>query len=165
MDRGAVVGIGRQPDGAPAYAPARPSLVLASFLGAILGAAFIAFLSTGGIKANGITYADLAAILLSAVGVIVAIFGGVLAIAAFWGFEQMKLEAVRTATNAALAETREQIENGSIRRYILEEVETRISEIVASPDFDRRVRARVDQIVLGRPDDRLLEDDEDGDDG
>ncbi|TCP97390.1 hypothetical protein C8J46_10612 [Sphingomonas sp. PP-F2F-A104-K0414] len=156
--------IGRQPDRVPVYAPARPSLVLASFLGAILGAAFIAFLSTGGIKADGMTYADLAAILLSAVGVIVAIFGGVLAIAAFWGFEQMKLEAVRSATNASLAETREQIENGSIRRYILEEVETRISEIVASPDFDRRVRARVDQIVLGKPDDRLLDDDDDGDD-
>lgn len=155
---------GRRSDGTPEYAPIRPSLALASFLGAIIGAAFVFFLSTGGIKANGMTYADLAAVLLSAVGVIVAIFGGILAIAAFWGFEQMKLEAVRTATDAALAETREQIENGSIRRYILEEVETRIAEIVASPDFDRRVRARVDQIALGRPDDRLLDEDEDGDD-
>jgi Tfp pilus assembly protein PilE len=104
------------------------------------------------------SYADLAATLLAAVGVIVAIFGGILALTALWGFNQMKQEAVRSATAAALSETKEQIENGTIRRYILEEVEARITEIVASSDFDRRVRARVDQIVLGNPDDRFLED-------
>lgn len=152
----------RARDGSPVYAPIRPSLALAAFLGAIIGGAFVSFLVTGGVKADGMSYADLAAVLLSAVGVIVAIFGGVLAIAAFWGFEQMKREAVRSATSAALDETREQIENGSIRRYIMEEVEARISEFVASPEFDRRVRTRVDQIVLGNPDDRLLEIDEDG---
>lgn len=148
-------------DGNPVYAPMQPSLVLAAFLGSIIGAAFIAFLSTGSIKSDGMSYADLAAVLLSAVGVIVAIFGGVLAIAAFWGFEQMKREAVRVATEAALAETKEQIENGSIRRYIAEEAEARISEFVASSEFDRRVRKRVDQIALGNPDDQLL-DEEDG---
>lgn len=146
----------RNPNGSPIYAPARLSLVFAALLGSIVGGAFIAFLSTGEIKAAGITYPDLAAILLSAVGVIVAIFGGVLAIAAFWGFQQMKQEAVRTATEASLIETKEQIENGSIRRYILEEVEARVAAIVASPDFERRVEARVDQIVLGNPEDLIL---------
>lgn len=134
--------------------------VMFAFLGAIIGAAVVLFLKSGTITPN-MTYADLAATLLASVGVIVAIFGGILAIAALWGFQQMKHEAVRTATAAALAETKEQIENGTIRRYILEEVEARIGEIVASPEFDRRVRTRVDQIVLGKPEDRLLRD-EDG---
>jgi hypothetical protein len=132
-----------------------------AFLGAVIGAAVVLFLKSGTVKPN-MAYADLAATLLAAVGVIVAIFGGILAIAALWGFQQMKHEAGQSATAAALAETKEQIENGTIRRYILEEVEARITEIVASPEFDRRVRARVDQIVLGNPDDRLLEEDEDG---
>jgi hypothetical protein len=142
-------------------AGASTSVVMFAFLGAIIGAAVVLFLKSGTLKPN-MPYADLAATLLAAVGVIVAIFGGILAIAALWGFQQMKREAVRTATAAALAETKEQIENGTIRRYILEEVEARITEIVASPEFDRRVRARVDHIVLGNPDDKLLEEDEDG---
>jgi hypothetical protein len=136
------------------------SAVIFAFIGAIIGAAVVLFLKSGTLRAN-MSYADLAATLLAAVGVIVAIFGGVLAIAAFWGFQQMKKEAVGIATAAALTETKEQIENGVIRTYILDEVAARIAEIVASPDFDRRVQARVDQIVLGNPEDRLLE----GDDG
>lgn len=136
----------------------RPSLVLMAFLGAIVGAAFMAFLATGGIKADGISYPDLAAILLTAVAVIVAIFGGVLALAALWGFAQMKAEAVRSATNASLDETKEQIENGSIRRYIEDEVERRIGVIVESKDFRRRLEDRIVQITLGKPEDRLLDD-------
>jgi uncharacterized membrane protein len=132
-----------------------------AFLGAVIGAAVVLFLKSGSLRPT-MAYADLAATLLAAVGVIVAIFGGVLAIAALWGFQQMKQEAVRSATSAALEEVKEQIENGLIRRDILEEVEARITEIVASPDFERRIRARVDQIVLGNPEDRLLEDDEEG---
>jgi hypothetical protein len=141
---------------------ASASAVMFAFLGAIIGAAVVLFLKSGNLQPN-MAYADLAATLLAAVGVIVAIFAGLLAIAAFWGFQQMKQEAVRSATAAALAETKEQIANGVIRSYILEEVEKRISEVVKSPDFDRRVLDRVDQIVLGNPDDRLL-DEEDGED-
>lgn len=162
IDSGARLTASRQRVDGPTYAAVQPSLALFAFLGAVIGAAVMGFMGTGSLKSGGMTYADLAAVLLAAVGVIVAIFGGVLAIAAFWGFQQMKQEAVRTATEAALTEVREQIENGSIRRYILDEVEARITEVVASSDFDRRVRDRVDQIVLGRPEDRLLDDDNSG---
>lgn len=119
----------------------------------------VLFMKTGTFTTN-MSYADLAATLLAAVGVIVAIFGGILAIAAFWGFQQMKQEAVRIATSAAIEETKEQIENGVIRTYILDEVATRIDQYIASPEFDRRVRTRVDQIALGKPEDELLEDEE-----
>jgi|GEM_PF-3255914 len=107
----------------------------------------------------GMSYADLAAVLLGAVGVIVAIFGGVLAIAAFWGFAQMKAEAVSAASTAALQELREQIENGALRTYILDEIERLIDTEFKSKRMDGRIQSRVDKIVLGGPEDRLLEDD------
>lgn len=104
------------------------------------------------------SYQDLAAILLGAVGVIVAIFGGVLAIAAFWGFAQMKHEAVTGATAAALDELKEHIENGPLRDYILGDIERMIKAEVESARMDRRIQERVDKIALGTSEDRLLED-------
>jgi hypothetical protein len=63
-------------------------------------------------------YADLAATLLSAAGVIVALFGGVLALAALWGFNQLKRDAVAAAGIPGSAEIREQVENGVLRDQI-----------------------------------------------
>lgn len=54
---------------------ASSSAVIFALLGAVIGAAVVLFLKTGTVTAN-MTYADLAATLLAAVGVIVAIFGG-----------------------------------------------------------------------------------------
>ncbi|RYD94538.1 MAG: hypothetical protein EOP50_09345 [Sphingobacteriales bacterium] len=105
-----------------------------------------------------ISYPDLAATLLSAVGVIVAIFGGILAILAFWGFEQMKRDAVRGATQAALAELKEQIENGSARDYIVTEIERLIFDEFKSRRMDQRIQERVDKIAMGGSEDRLLDD-------
>ena len=115
------------------------------------------------------SYQDLAAIMLGAVGVIVTIFGVVLAIAAFWGFEQMKKEAIRTAcvqavpaaTNAALEHLKEQVGNGDIRDFILSEVERLMNEELNSARMAKRIEVRVDQIVLGNDEeDRLLDKEE-----
>lgn len=127
---------------------------------AIIGALVTSYAQTGHLNVipAGISYPDLAAILLSAVGVIVAIFGGVLAIAAFWGFEQMKREAVRGATQAALDELKEQIENGSTRDYIVAEIERLIVDEFKSRRMDQRIQERVDKIVMGGSEDRLLDD-------
>jgi uncharacterized membrane protein len=112
------------------------------------------------------SYQDLAAIMLGAVGVIAAIFGVVVAIAAFWGFAQMKQEAVRTAcaqaipaaTVAALDHLKEQVGNGDIRNYIFGEVERLMQEELNSPRMAKRIEARVDQIVIGNDgEDRLLD--------
>jgi ethanolamine ammonia-lyase large subunit len=112
-------------------------------------------MKTGTIIPN-MSYADLAATLLAAVGVIVAIFGGVLAIAAVWGFAQMKREAVESATSAALSELREQIENGPLRVYIRDEIERLIVEEFNSKRMDQRILQRVDKITLGNEEDDLL---------
>jgi hypothetical protein len=112
------------------------------------------------------SYQDLAAILLGAVGVIVAIFGGVLAIAAFWGFAQMKQEAVRSAceraipaaSNAAIEHLKQEIGTGEIRTYISAEVERLFEEELNSARMARRIEARVDKMVLGNSEeDQLLE--------
>jgi hypothetical protein len=104
------------------------------------------------------SYQDLAAIMLGAVGVIVTIFGVVLAIAAFWGFAQMKQEAVRTATEASLEHLKEQVGDGDIRDYILSEVERLMNDELNSQRMAKRIEARVDQIVLGNDEeDRVLE--------
>lgn len=135
------------------------STAIVVVLGAIFGSLITIFVQTGRINVttSNISYPDLAAVLLSAVGVIVAIFGGVLAILAFWGFEQMKRDAVRGATQAALEELKEQIENGSTRDYILDEIERLIVDEFKSRRMDQRIQERVDKIAMGGSEDRFDE--------
>jgi hypothetical protein len=136
----------------------RTSIV--AIFGAVVGALVTSFLQNGHVNVvpADISYPDLAAILLSAVGVIVAIFGGVLAIAAFWGFEQMKREAVRGASQAALGELKEQIENGATKDYILGEIKRLTDAEFASRRMDRKIQERIDMMAMGRSEDRLLAD-------
>lgn len=106
----------------------------------------------------GMSYADLAAVLLSAVGVIIAVFGGVLAIAAVWGFNQLKRDAISAAEKAGASEIREQIENGTVRDYIKGEVGRLADEEFNSKRMDDRINRRVDAVTFGRvDDDRELE--------
>jgi hypothetical protein len=107
---------GAQEEGQP-----RPVRVMWAFLGSIVGA-FVAILireGTFAIDAGGMKYEDLAAVLLSAVGVLVTVFGVILAILAFWGFGQMKTDAVKAAEVAGTNEVREQITMGPLREYPL----------------------------------------------
>lgn len=136
--------------------------VLFAFLGAIIGASFILFAQNGYFKLlpEKTSYLDLAAVLLTAVSVIVAIFAGVLALAAFWGFNQLKKDAILAATDAGAGEVREQIENGPLRDYIQNEIDRLIKEEVASDQMERRIRDRVDEIAFGSKRDRDLNDEE-----
>lgn len=150
-----------------------------SITSAIVGALLTLYAVTGKLAPANMSYADLAATLLATVSVIFAIFGGILAIAAFWGFEQMKVAAISAATQASVAkaceaavaasinaaagagvdEIREQIENGPLRAYMNEQ----ISKEINSPELERKFVDRITRIALGRRDDDLL--DEDGDNG
>lgn len=133
---------------------------LIALLSAVVGALAATYAQSGHLYlVPAGSYQDLAAILLGAVGVIVAIFGGVLAIAAVWGFAQMKHEAVRGATTAALAELKEHIENGPLRDYILGDIERMIKAEVESDRMDRRIQERVDKAAFGTSEDRLLKED------
>lgn len=135
-------------------------ITLIAGLSAIIGGLLASYAQTRHLNVSplNMSYPDLAAVLLSAVGVIVAIFGGILAILAFWGFEQMKRDAVRGATEAALNELKEQIENGPTRDYILAEIERLIVDEFKSRRMDQRIQERVDKIAMGGSEDRLLDD-------
>lgn len=133
---------------------------LMGFLGAIVGGAIVWIGQTGKLNLHpvGMSYADLAAILLTAVGVIVAIFGGVLALAAVWGFNQLKRDAVGAAHAAGTTEIKEQIKSGDIRDFIKVEIERLTDEEFKSPRMNERINRRVDAVAFGQPDkDRLLD--------
>ncbi len=135
--------------------------LISTLVGAVLGGAIVWISQTGSFRLSPVnmSYADLAATLLTAVAVIVAIYGGLLALVAIWGFNQLKREAVNAAENASLKEIREQIENGPLREYIRGEIERLIADEIDSERMERRIRGRVDAVAFGRPDDdRLLED-------
>lgn len=133
------------------------------FSGAVVGGVTVWIGQVGSfhLEPVGMSYADLAATLLTAVGVIVAIFGGILALAAIWGFNQLKRDAVTAAENAGSTEIREQIENGALREYIKGEIGRLTVEEINSDRMEQRIKERVDAVTFGRPDeDRLLEEDE-----
>lgn len=132
-----------------------------AFLGATIGGGVVWLGQTGSFHLRPVemSYADLAATLLTAVGVIVAIFGGVLALAAIWGFNQLKRDAISAAENVGLKEVREQIENGTLRDYIKVEIGRLTDEEFKSDRMDKRINQRVDAVAFGRPsDDKLLDD-------
>jgi hypothetical protein len=135
--------------------------VSSGFIGAVVGGAIV-WIGQGAtfrLIPLEMSYPDLAATLLSAVGVIVAIFGGILAIAAIWGFSQLKRDAVAAAEAAGAAVVREQIENGPLRTYIETEIGRLIETEIQSEQMEARIKRRVDAVVFGNPDeDRLLED-------
>jgi hypothetical protein len=133
-----------------------------AFIGAILGS-FIALMFREGsfaVDAGTIKYEDLAAVLLSAVGVLVAVFGVILAILAFWGFNQLKADAVRVAEAAGTQEVREQVTSGPLRDYIHDEIDQIIKAELGSEAMEQRIVDRVAEIVLGSPKDRELDEEE-----
>lgn len=133
--------------------------ILPLVIGAVAGgfASLIFFSFLGNLTPNGVSFLDLAAILLTAVAVIVTVLGVAFALAAFWGFAELKRSAVAAAETAAVKEVKEQIENGTVRTYIREA----IREEIESPRMERRINVRVDEVVQGNPDkDRELEYDE-----
>lgn len=121
--------------------PREPHLgrVIWTLLGGILGAAFVLVLYGASVVVTDgdMKFEVFAGILLTAVAVIVTVFGAVLAVLAFWGFSQMKRDSTRAAVNTAKRQ-----------------VDTLIREEIASPEMERRIRNRVDEIALGNTRDR-----------
>jgi hypothetical protein len=132
-------------------------LVIGSVAGAFASLIVLSWL--GDLTPNGVEFLDLAAVLLTASGVIVTCLGVAFALAAFWGFAELKKSAIRAAQSAAIREVKEQIENGSIRDYI----RMAVIEEIESPDMEQRIRDRVDEIAMGNPSkDAELEYEEEG---
>lgn len=121
-----------------------------ALLGGLIGGALVWIAQSGTftLTPGHFEYADLAAILLTAVAVIVAIFGGVLALAAIWGFKQLKEDAMNVAEQAGANEIKEQIENGNIREYLIAEIGRLTEAEFNSARMDRRINERVDAITF-----------------
>lgn len=133
-------------------------LVIGGVMGGFGGLILLSLL--GGLTPNGVTFQDLAAVLLTAVAVIVTALGVAFGLAAFWGFAELKRSAVAAAEAEAVREVKEQIENGSIRQYIRDAIKNEID----SNEMERRIRRRVDEVALGNPaKDSELDYEEDGD--
>lgn len=157
------------------------------FLGAIVGGTIVWVGQTGSfnLQPGGMSYSDLAATLLAAAGLLVAIIGVALALAAFWGFRQLKKDAIRAAQAAGVveikdqitkgdirdsiisaahaagsAEIKDQITSGDIRDFIKREIERLTDEEFSSPRMNERINRRVDAVAFGRPDKDSLLDDE-----
>jgi hypothetical protein len=123
--------------------------VVWTLLGGVVGGALVLLLQNGELRLTAtMKYEDLAAVLLSAVGVIVAVVGVGLAILAVWGFSQLKSDSIAAAVAAA-------------RR----QVDELIQQEIASPEMEQRIRNRVDQIVLGNARDAELDADPDSEGG
>lgn len=118
--------------------------VVWTLLGGVLGASFVLFLYGAGVTVSGgdMKFEVFAGILLTAVAVIVAVFGAGLAILAFWGFSQLKRDSVKAAVRTAR-----------------QQVDQLIREEIASPEMEKRITNRVDEIVLGSSRDRELDED------
>ncbi|GAB5481993.1 MAG: hypothetical protein Pars92KO_17500 [Parasphingorhabdus sp.] len=120
-------------------------LIIGSIAGALSSVILLSVI--GDLTPSGVNYLDLAAVMLAAAGVLVTVLGVIFAIAAFWGFSQLKQNAVSAAETEAINEVREQIENGAIRDYISSAVQKEID----SPRMETRIKRRVDEVVMGNP--------------
>lgn len=109
---------------------------------------------------DGTTYLDLAAVLLAGAGVLIAVLGVGFALAAFWGFGELKdstlSAAAQAAETAGVLEVKEQIENGPFRAYM----EQKLEELIESPQMERQIRQQFARYGMGNPE---LDDDLDQD--
>lgn len=127
-----------------------PVRLIWAFLGSVVGGATVFFLQSNELRLipATMTFEQFAGILLTAVAVIVAVFGAGLAILAFWGFAQIKKESVKAAVSVA---------SGKVDEIIRQEI--------ASPEMEQRIMNRVDEILLGNQRDRELDEGEEEADG
>lgn len=90
------------------------------------------------------TYADLAATLLSAAAVLLTIIGIFVAALAIWGFAAFR----SVAKTAAKGHVSAQIKSGDLRTHIEELVKTYLSDELADGDLRIEFERRLDEVIL-----------------
>jgi hypothetical protein len=152
----------------PIYSPISPQWALWGMLGAIVGAAFISFLTTGGVKANGISYSDLAAVMLAAVTLVLTVLGLAIAVAAIYGYRAFMDTSSETATRVAREEAiliatdvvKDYIAN-SAEQLLIAQAEAVALRVISPQRLQQLIREQVDAVLLGsQADDELDEDEE-----
>lgn len=151
----------------PVYSPISPQWALWGMLGAIVGAAFISFLTTGGVKANNISYFDLAAVMLAAVTLVLTVLGLAIAVAAIYGYRAFMDTSSETATRVAREEAiliatdvvKDYIAN-SAEQLLIAQAEAVALRVISPQRLQQLIREQVDAVLLGSEADDELDKDE-----
>jgi hypothetical protein len=94
------------------------------------------------LRSNHMSYPELAAIILTGVGVLVALLGAIVAVFAVWGFGEFKRIAKRTAKG----HVKQDIKNGKLREFI----ESSVTEFLEREFSDEgRMRTILEERVWG----------------
>lgn len=131
---------------------------LVGFVGGLFGAALI-FIGQGfelHIRPIGLSYADLAATILSGVAVLTTILGIFLAVLALYGYTALKTSAQK----AAKQHVGTQLEQGELRTHLGTVVTEFLVKEFADGNLRKLVEARVDAVIYSGAQDRAAEDDE-----
>jgi hypothetical protein len=149
------------------YSPISPIWALFAFLGSIIGAAFAFFMATGNLVADEISYADLAAIMLGAVTLILTVLGLAVAIAAIYGYREfMKRtrtvaaeKAEEVAVSAAVLHVQKHIETSleaGLEEFVTERVRTIATQLLTPENLRQLIIEQIGAITYGDlRDDRL----------
>lgn len=146
------------------YDPISPQWALWSFLGAIIGAAFVAFIATGGVKAGTISYPDLAAVMLASVTLVLTVLGLAIAVAAIYGYKAFMDKSETTAAEiagevavpAAIQVVKDYIANNA-EQVLIAQAEAVALRVISPAALQDLIREQIDMVMLGNSADEELD--------
>jgi phosphate/sulfate permease len=127
----------------------------AAAVGGLIGAGLLWLFQGNSLRLvpGNMSYAELSAIILSAVSVLVTILGVVVAILAIWGYSHFK----NIAENSAKSHVAAEMEDGSLRKHLESSVTEFMQREFDSGKLRSMLEARVDQILISGPSQRAHE--------
>lgn len=127
----------------------------AALAGGFLGAALLWIFQGHSFRLipGEMSYADLSAVMLSAVSVLVTILGVVVAILAIWGYSHFK----GIAEDSARGHVSSEMENGKLKEHLESTVTSFLQTSIDSGQLRALLEARVDNILISGPSQRANE--------
>ena len=128
------------------------TIVVAAISG-VAGGALVWLFQAGSLNLTplGMQYADLAAVMLGAVAVLLTILGVFLAIFAIWGYSQFR----SIVEGAAVRHASQSIREGELKDLVEERAVAFMTTSFETGRLRRLLEDRVDQIILRGAEDRL----------
>ncbi|WP_395944464.1 hypothetical protein [Brevundimonas sp.] len=138
---GAISGLSQGPN----FKPMIKSLAIGAGSALVTAVVILVFQGVGfRLSPVGMSYADLAATLLSAAAVLLTIIGIFIAALAIWGFAAFR----SVAKSAAKGHVSAQIRNGDLRTHIESLVKSYLGDELASGDLRLEFERRLDEVIL-----------------
>ena len=121
-------------------------IFIGALFGGIVGAAFVWFIQTGSfhLVSLNMSYADLAAIMLSAVSVLVTVLGVFIAALAIWGYSQFR----SIAQSAAKSHVGSELKDGELKTHIEKIIGDFLSTELKAGSLRKLMEERVDHILF-----------------